>query len=273
MGRDAHALAPQPVLVAKPVVQKSLPPDTAALGSSVAVGDGWGCARVFGWEQPHWQCWKAASSRVGAPQIRAQGVPWLSAEEFATGPESLCSLSKTADACWRWPDFIKRRPQNSPEEQVLVGKDGSQLLVGGTFACTIQYVGSERMLNCSGDNSFGQRAEAEQPVMLEPWQGTTGTWHGCVVPKGRADTYCWGRGDGGQLGREPEQTCAVAGRDVPCSRDMHKVAIPLGSVEKLLAGDMFTCAITHSPRQFVCWGASRDGWFGDRACPVSLQQE
>ena len=270
LGRNAHALAPEKVLVAKPVILKSPPPDTAASGSSLAVGDGWGCARVFGWGQPHWQCWNAGSPGKGAPQIHAQGVPWLSAKELANGPASLCFLSKTADACWPWPDFLKRRPQNVPEEQVSVGKDGSQLLVGGTFACTIQYVGAERMLSCSGDNAFGQRAEGDQPVMLEPWRGATGTWHGCIQ---RGDTYCWGRGDGGQLGLEPEQTCTVAGHDVPCSKDMRKVSIPLGSVEKLFAGDMFTCAIAHGPRRFVCWGANRDGWFGDTACPAPLRQE
>ncbi len=265
LGRSAHALAPESVLVAKPVILKAPPPDTAAAGSSLAVGDGWGCARLFGWGQPHWQCWGS-----GTPQVRAQGVPWLSAKELANGPASLCFLDKAADACWPWPDFVKRQPQNVPQEQLSVGKDGSQLLVGGTFACTILYVGSERMLKCSGDNSFAQRAEAEQPVMLETWRGAAGTWHGCV--QGHGDTYCWGRGDGGQLGREPEQTCTVAGRDVPCAKDLRKVSFPLGPVEKLVAGDMFTCALGRGTRRFVCWGASRDGWFGDTACPASLRQ-
>jgi hypothetical protein len=266
LSRDARALPADGLMVAKPLVLKSPPADSADKDSTLAVGDGWGCARVVGWGQKHWQCWRAPSTD-GAP--RGQTVPWLSARELASGPSSLCFLSARADLCWPWPEFTQSRPANLPDDkkQILTGKDG-QLLLGGTFACTIQYVGAERMLQCSGDNSFGQRAEGDQPVMLEPWLGGAGTWHGCVT-HGK-DIYCWGRGDGGQLGAEPQDRC---GDDkIPCSRDLHKAVFDLPGVQRLLAGDMFTCALEAYPPRIVCWGASRDGWFGDTDCPSQLRE-
>jgi hypothetical protein len=268
LARNSRALPVEPPLVAKPAVLESLPPDAAGKDSRLVVGDGWGCARVFGWQQPHWQCWSAPATTASA-HVAARTVPWLSASELRNGPDKLCFLSKSADLCWMWPELATVTPANAPQDkdQIQSSKEG-QLLIGGTFACTIQYVGSERMLDCSGDNAYGQRAERDQPIMLEPWRGVAGTWHGCVSYD---DIYCWGRGDAGQLGFQPEDTCAVAGSDVPCSKDVHKTGLKLGNAE-MVAGDMFTCAKVGYPSKFYCWGGSRDGWFGGQDCPAALRE-
>jgi hypothetical protein len=278
-GRSASAVPVRPVLVAKPVELPGQPPDRPGRGSAVAVGDGWGCARVFGWEQAHWQCWGGDFVESPAPYVRARPVPWLSAEELPVGPNRLCFLDQRRDLCWPWPDFARARPDNLPEVQKREGRTSTeardgQLLVGGTFACTIQYAGAEKMLQCSGDDSFGQLAKGEQQEMLEDWRGAVGTWHGCVTPRSGKDAYCWGRGDGGQLGYPPTEKCAVAGRKIACSRSMHKVASPLGHVGKLFGGDMFTCADVFAAQttKFLCWGASRDGWFGQSACGAGLRK-
>ncbi len=279
VGRSTSVVPPRPALVAKPVELPWQPPDQPGRGSTVAVGDGWGCARVFGWDQAHWQCWGADLVKSTAPAARAETVPWLSATELPVGPDKLCFLSQRRDVCWPWPDFAKARPDNLPEVQKREGRGSAeardgQLLVGGTFACTIQYVGSERMLQCSGDDSFGQLARGDQPDMLDEWRGTVGTWHGCVVSRRGTDVYCWGRGDGGQLGYRPSESCKVAGRKIPCSKSPRKVAVPLKAVERLYAGDMFTCATVYAAQKMnvLCWGASRDGWFGDAACNQALRK-
>ena len=279
-GRDSRSLQPRPVVLAKPVDLHEQPPDGVAAGSSVAVGDGWGCARVFGWNQANWQCWGADFVPSDAPHVRAKSVPWLSSAELPVGPDRLCFLNKRSDLCWPWPIFAQQRPSDLPEVQEREGRGSTesrdgQLLVGGTFACTIQYVGSERMLKCSGDNSYGQLAEGEQPEMTEPWygwHGAMGTWHGCVAARGKEPPYCWGRGDGGQLGFETSETCAVAGRRIPCSKSLHKASISVGGMSRLFAGDMFTCGVSGSPRRLLCWGASHDGWIGGTACPSELRK-
>jgi hypothetical protein len=279
VGRSPSAVPPRPVLVAKPVELPGQPPDSPGRGSTVAVGDGWGCARVFGWDQAHWQCWGGDFVESPAPHVQARVVPWLSALELPVGPDKLCFLNQRHDLCWPWPDFAKAQPNNLPEVQKREGRSSTeirdgQLLVGGTFACTIQYVGAERMLQCSGDNSFGQLAKGDQPEMLEEWRGAVGTWHGCVAPRRGTEIYCWGRGDGGQLGYRPTESCKVAGRKIPCSKSARKVSIPLKDVAGLHGGDMFTCAAVHSSQtmKLLCWGASRDGWFGDSACGADLRR-
>jgi hypothetical protein len=266
--RSERALSAEGTMVARPMVLKSPPADSADEYSTLALGDGWGCARVVGWGQKHWQCWQAPGTG-GPPQ--GHTVPWLAASDLSTGPGQMCFLSASADLCWPWPGFAQSKPTNlpDPQKQILTGRDG-QLLTGGTFACTIQYIGAERMLHCSGDNSFGQLAQADQPVMLEPWLGGAGTWHGCVARYG--DVYCWGRGDGGQLGHEPADHCPSGNGDIACDRHLRRVDFSLAEPRHLFAGDMFTCALSSYPPRLVCWGANRDGWFGSTPCAQILRE-
>jgi hypothetical protein len=279
--------SPGPELSDQAADAGKLPPDVTTSRSIVAVGDGWGCAKVFLAEQPDdfrrqasWQCWRSQTSKDG--RVHAQPVPWLSSEGPAwvptvhvkrpalpIGPDRLCFLDGMRHRCWAWPDFTCKRPTDFPETQALasrVGREVAQLLVGGTFTCTLQPAGSQRMLLCSGDDSYGQLAKRWQPTppIREQWATALGTWHGCV---GGEAIYCWGRGDGGQLGFEPDETCQVGKRRIPCSRVMRKT--PFRGTGDLFAGDMFTCT---GGSKFACWGASRDGWFGQTACSPELRQ-
>ena len=257
-----------------------LPPDVATSESIVAVGDGWGCAKVFPANHPdvtelgNWQCWRSEKWKDG--RAHAHPVPWLSSRAptwvpsiglnhhvLPIGPERLCFLDGARHRCWAWPDFTCKRPTDFPETQALSSRAGL-LLVGGTFTCTLQPVGSERMLICSGDDSFGQLAKRGQHAALERWATALGTWHGCTSAK---ETYCWGRGDGGQLGFEPDETCQVGKRRIPCSRSIRKTPFPASG--DLYAGDMFTCT---GGSELACWGASRDGWFGHAPCSSELRQ-
>jgi hypothetical protein len=141
--------------------------------------------------------------------------------------------------------------------------------------------------------------------------GATGNWHGCisidragirpgglpalppddvaagVIDRGSGGVLCWGRADGGQLGFPGPETCQVAGAAIPCSRHARLAPIDLPEPRALVAGDMFTCAVliatvdrdlhalTVPPApptsNVLCWGGSRDGFFGTAAeCPAGL---
>jgi hypothetical protein len=265
MGRAAGSLPERPVLVAKPIDGKTLPADAATRDSVVLVGDGWGCAKVYGWNQPHWQCWNAG----GKTPIKARSVPGLSAKaDPAVGADKLCFLDGDRGKCWSWTELAHGKPSDFLETQVRKGRLG-QWLVGGDFSCLLHYVGAERMLACSGDDAFDQLAQKEQPVALERWHGALGASHGCVSS---SEIRCWGRGDAGQLGRMPETNCTVAGKRLACDANLGKTDFTIGGVGALFAGDMFTCASFGYPREIRCWGGSRDGWFGDTPCPPELRQ-
>jgi hypothetical protein len=128
--------------------------------------------------------------------------------------------------------------------------------------------------SCSGDNSFGQLAgpgDKTQAGAGLPGRIALGTWHGCAIQDPDI-TLCWGRGDGGQLGFAASDRCPIDGRAIPCSRKNAKVPFKLPPESQLFAGDMFTCAL--SKQGLLCWGASRDGWFGSAgACPARLRKE
>ena len=270
LGRAAGFLPERPALVAKPIDSKALSADSAGPNSTLVVGDGWGCARVFGWNQPHWQCWNAGANN--ASPIKARLVSGLSPKaDPAVGPDRLCFLDGSQGKCWSWPELARGQPADFLEAQVQQGRLG-QLMVGGTFSCLIQYIGAERMLACSGDNAFGQLAQKDQPVALERWQGALGAWHGCVY--GRTETShleCWGRGDAGQLGRVPDGVCTVGGKRIPCDANLRTVDFPVRGAQ-MYAGDMFTCAVVGYPSELACWGGSRDGGMGDAACTSELRQ-
>jgi hypothetical protein len=75
-----------------------------------------------------------------------------------------------------------------------------------------------------------------------------------------------------QLGFTPRETCHVGGKSVACSRGGHTVPFQVPAGSRLLAGDMFTCAVSH--KEVTCWGASRDGWIGTAsACPARLKAQ
>ena len=278
-GRGDRVLTPRPVLVAKPIDGKALPPDAAGPGSVLWVGDGWGCARVFGWNQPHWQCWRAEEKGAGPP--RGQTVPWLSpqAEPVIAG-DRLCFLDGKQRQCLPSttlgptppPDFTDPSAARGGRRRSQGQVEYGPLLLGTSFDCTMQYLGSERMLECSGDDHFGQLASKEQPAMLEPWIGAVGGWHGCVAAKSRHELACWGRGDAGQLGRTPEADCTVENRRIACDANVRPVSFQANGVARLYSGDLFTCMNEGVHGELSCWGGSRDGWFGDRPCPAELRQ-
>jgi hypothetical protein len=249
-------------------------PRAPATAEKLAVGDGWGCARFREGADDgrgggrHWQCWTAAPP--GAPaaaRIAARPIPWLLGDALYAGPDRLCAPVGDGARCWPWPAAAAepRAPADAPAGRAA-WSDGRWLHVGGTFACT--YPSS--VWSCFGDDAFGQLGDGRKDVAIYAGPGALGTWHGCAT-LGADGVLCWGRGDAGQLGFAPPETCGVGADRVPCSRTAHPVPFAVPTPSYLVAGDMFTCAVS-SDRVPRCWGGSRDGLFGDAAaCPPALR--
>jgi alpha-tubulin suppressor-like RCC1 family protein len=116
---------------------------------------------------------------------------------------------------------------------------------------------------CFGDNSHGQLGDgtltsraAPAPVALGPTAAravavTAGSDHTCAIDV-TGQAWCWGRGDGGQLGdgATTDQPAPVA------------VTLPGGlTVASLSAGGAHTCAVGTAGGVW-CWGADDRGQLG-----------
>jgi len=262
LGRDAASLTPRPRLVSKSVPYEQAP---RALGTadSIFVGESWACADTAVRSAGHWRCWEEPPNAGTAPvAIPNQSMDSL-LPYFAS--DRVCAVVRDQIKCWPGRDFVRKVPDNPvviPNNKLL-GRDS--LFLGGTFTCML---GTQQTWTCEGDNRFHQFAGFESTT--SSYRVALGTWHTCTTHSGMPN--CWGRGDGGQLGFTPRETCHAGGKSVACSRGGHKVPFQVPAGSRLLAGDMFTCAVSH--KEVTCWGASRDGWIGTAsACPAHLKAE
>jgi hypothetical protein len=264
VGRSARRMAPPPERVAR---QNAPEPRAIGPAQSLMAGEGWGCATYGAHGQTPLQCWRSTSGQAAGP-LAAFGVESLNRSYLRAGPDRLCAMATGGSKCWPWSEIAAGRATESSgalSGASFVNHGPTTLTVGGTFMCE----GDMGPLRCTGDDTFGQLGKGARGPPLGMFVAL-GTWHGCANEP--EDITCWGRGDGGQLGFAPVETCrAPSGRDVPCSRSPRKLpfAVPRGV---LLAGDMFTCVAGYGDRQLRCWGASRDGLFGTAAaCPPHLR--
>lgn len=144
---------------------------------------------------------------------------------------------------------------------------------GHTHTCALSLDGSAF---CWGGNSAGQLGSNDDSEAAEPMRVfgglhltalDAGSNHTCGVD-GVGVVYCWGGNGDGQLGVAiDESTCAVAGRQVACSRAPVSIGSDLGFAS-VSAGREHTCAITIRNRAY-CWGSNHAGQLGNSAVPDS----
>jgi hypothetical protein len=256
---------------------------------AVIVGERWGCAQITSDGRATWQCWEAHSpqSKERKPP-RAFAVPWLDYQhELIAAAHHLCAYEPSAVTlrCWKRPSQRESAGRPLPErgewlnphhatfDDMERADRAEAAFVGGTFACLRNGDGEAW---CLGSNAFGQRggaagrepgSDANVPPLIGVWPAASvalGTWHGCAIASPNAQDFyasCWGRGDLGQLGGPPPDICNVDGRAVGCARSpRNNIRVEHAEVV-LRAGDQFTCM--NDGTSIRCWGASRDGFFGE----------
>ncbi len=184
------------------------------------------------------------------------------------------------------------------------------VFVGGTFTCAVAGRPSPAPcargesletcrgvpahdLWCFGDDTFGQRGARgvppehpedmflatrpparplpEQAIPIPFVAVATGTWHACATARDQR-LWCWGRNDQGQLGGRGNDLCGPVDARIACATKPRAVpfAVAAGAVPG--AGDLFSCITGPATQGILCWGASRDGFFGSKAaCPESVR--
>ena len=256
-------------LLAKPAPEQ---PRRPVRPSSLALADGWGCVLLSreAPAPPSWECWRAVGGAAGgSPVIAARPVVKLAGNAVAAERDQVCLVVGSQPRCWTWNQLMDGAPADFRPE--AAERPAATLSLGGSFRCTDE----AQTLRCSGDNRYGQLAngsggdDADQSSHSYHADGAVlGDWHGCQM-RTYAGTYCWGRGDAGQLGFPAPDTCRVGGQTIPCSTKPRRLPVPDDQFRFFRAGDMFTCAATD---HLTCWGGSRDGAFGTAAeCPAALR--
>jgi hypothetical protein len=271
LGRDARSLPPRPRRVAKAAPDQG-PTTVMKKADWVSLGQSWACASVSGQAGGHWwQCWEPPS--VAGTHPVANPAPWMLALWPPSAPERLCTVFLDKIRCWPGPGLRLEPLGALLRKQAFFNERRDPLFVGSTFTCgsDLETVDPKRPAwACEGDNSFHQFAGFQTASAFD--NPALGPWHACAATESRS-LSCWGRGDGGQLGYRPSETCRVGGRTIGCSSKGHDVPIDVSLGDYLLAGDMFTC-VASSDTGVTCFGASRDGWFGNASeCPEGLRTQ
>ena len=93
-------------------------------------------------------------------------------------------------------------------------------------------------------------------------QVAAGQAHTCALTDAGV-AYCWGRGEGGQLGAAAQSACPLDGGNFPC--ELTPVAVGGGlNFSWITAGNAHTCALTADGIAY-CWGSNTNGQLGDNS--------
>jgi hypothetical protein len=270
LGRDARPQAPRPRRVTKSVPYER-PAPVLKKAYKVFVGETWACAGVGGnFNGGAWQCWEQPS--IAGAAATALPAQWMVSLLPASAADRVCAVRRDRIHCWPGPDFVHQPPDGLPREMLNQAEGRGALFLGGTFTCG-RYLETDDhkrpAWTCEGDNRFHQFAGFQAVARID--SPALGIWHACGVTQDH-NLNCWGRGDGGQLGYRPSEYCRLDGQAIACSSKGHDVPFDIPFGGRLLAGDMFTCVVSY--KGLTCFGASRDGWFGEASdCPEGLRKQ
>jgi alpha-tubulin suppressor-like RCC1 family protein len=265
--------------------------------TSIEAGDAFTCAResdgaIFCWgKDGNYRMGDSDLTRDNTipTRIEALEIDDTLSDTFALGHRHGCLVEGTSDAlmfggttdihCWgasldgKTGDTTddSHAPIEIEESDTLdvalepIDIGVTALDLGGTFSCGF----NSEELYCWGSNADGQLAtdmqsieQSEAPLRIELPDGSsagvsvgleglaTGFRHGCVLDQNDF-AYCWGAGNTGQLGHGESGEDVVESTPQPVNGSR--------TIEKIVAGLDFTCAIAgdpndSSPGQVFCWG-------------------
>lgn len=178
-----------------------------------------------------------------------------------------CAIDAGGSAwCWGngyWGqrgDRTRTKIQSIPAKVSRV-EDATKVAVGNIHACAIA---KDQQVWCWGRNDYGQIGDGswdnlrevrgeipeEVDVVTEVVDIALGAHHSCAATK-YGESYCWGKGDEGQLGNGALDQKVTQARKVE----------GLSGVQSLAAGFSHSCALTDS-HEVWCWGKNRFGQLG-----------
>ena len=138
--------------------------------------------------------------------------------------------------------------------RVMDSEKVAGMALGEDYAC---FLGGDGGIQCRGDNRSGQLAQPSQTTMLAKFapvslgddlqaiEVVAGTAHSCALTSD-GSTWCWGRGNHGELGGE-----TTAASTVPAQVEL----VDSQAVVGLTAGAFHSCAALFDGKLY-CWGSN-----------------
>jgi alpha-tubulin suppressor-like RCC1 family protein len=209
----------------------------------------------------------------------AAGLHVGSASVLAAGGQETCAVT-TAGAVWCWGSNVNGQLGTStgglvelpgstesitgafiPVQVTGAGSHAVSVAVGAFHACALSLTGGASLVQCWGDDTYGQLGAGSATTTPNPTPASVtglgssvqaiaaGGYHTCALGGGAG--MCWGDNADGQLGNG-----ATTSSPVP-------VAVTgLSGVTAIAAGGAHTCAVT-STGGVECWGDNVYGQLGD----------
>ncbi len=209
-------------------------------------------------------CWGAnnwGQVGMGVHQTATMPTPVTGGRTYTSisaGSESSCATSSAGMFCWG-------RFQGSAPNPTLVStfNSYSRVTVGAAHACAFRELGTHRVADCWGNNSYGQVGIA--PVGSGPWPFTVGSGTGTSVlgvvtehnttcvnqPTSRVQ--CFGDNSQWQLGRGTTVASDAIAQNVSDS-----------ALTGVSIGRHHACAVAADWSGYAfCWGRNLEGQLGD----------
>jgi hypothetical protein len=227
----------------KPTIVKGFESDVEAIGA----GGRFACGLV----RKRLVCWDGTSMSPSNFITVASDVVGLS----SGSPR--CAILSTGFKCWSINLKYAPQPEFSAQEKQVVAEDVEHVAAssddgnGSSFVCWI-HAGT---LNCTAEkfrSEADKRIAAGNQFTSEVTDIAVGDDHSCLIWK--AEVYCWGANDHGQLGNGGRQLATPTSNAV-------KVNLP-ANARKVVVSNRVSCALTMTDEVY-CWGANDFGQTGN----------
>ncbi|UOG67010.1 hypothetical protein LRM49_02975 [Candidatus Nanosynbacter sp. HMT-352] len=214
--------------------------------------------------------------------VAVQMPAGVSFQSITVGYYHTCALTNEGKAyCWGWNGQGQLGNNSTTNSRIPVavqmpaGVSFQSITVGYYHTCALTNEGKAYCWGWNGQGQLGNNSTTNSriPVAVQMPAGVArfqsiaaGYYYTCAITsEGKA--YCWGRGNGGQLGNN-----STTNSRIPVA-----VQMPAGVArfQSIAAGYYYTCAITSEGKAY-CWGRGNGGQLGNNSTtnsriPVAVQ--